>query len=184
MLRRPPAPSTVTVMRAPIAARFVLTPASLRATQSWPWPGFSKSRSACASPGVAQQRADFERRLADATAREKKQAQKAVEEATKKAEADHRHRELQLQKQLNDAKRQAADLKRRLEQAPQPIQGEVAQLSLGDMLKRQFPTDAIAQVRKGVRGGDVVQKVYSPSGEHRVPPAHRGDRRVIPDHAG
>jgi hypothetical protein len=92
-------------------------------------------------------------------------AQRAVEEATKRADAEHRRRELQLEKQLNDAKRQAADLKRRLEQAPQPLQGEVAQLSLGDMLKHQFPTDAIEQVRRGVRGGDVLHKVYSPTGE-------------------
>ena len=113
-----------------------------------------------------QQQSDFERRLADATAREKKQAQKAVEDATRKVESDHRQRELQLQKQLDDAKHQAADLKRRLEQAPQPVQGEVAQLNLGDMLRRQFPADSIEQVRKGVRGGDVLQKVYSPAGQH------------------
>jgi hypothetical protein len=33
------------------------------------------------------------------------------------------------------------------------------------MLKHQFPTDAIEQVRRGVRGGDVLHKVYSPTGE-------------------
>jgi hypothetical protein len=113
-----------------------------------------------------QQQARFEQRLAEATAREKKQAQRAVDDATKRAEADHRRRELQLQKQLNDAKRQAADLKRRLEQAPQTLQGDVAQLGLGDVLRREFPADSIEQVRRGVRGGDVVQKVYSPAGEY------------------
>jgi hypothetical protein len=113
-----------------------------------------------------QQQARFEQRLADAAAREKKQAQKAVDEATKRADADHRRREQQLEKQLNDAKRQAADLKRRLEQAPQTIQGDVAQLGLGDMLRREFPADTIEQVRRGVRGGDVLQKVYSPTGEY------------------
>jgi hypothetical protein len=106
----------------------------------------------------------------EAAARKREQeiltcAQKAVEEAAQRAEADHRRRELQLEKQLNDAKRHAADLKRRLEQGPQPLQGEVAQLSLGETLKRQFPADAIEQVRRGVRGGDVLQKVYSPTGE-------------------
>ena len=108
----------------------------------------------------------FDKELAAVTKRLEQQALKAVEDAARKIEADHRQRELQLQKQLDDAKRQAADLKRRLEQAPQPVQGEVAQLSLGDMLKRQFPTDSITQIRKGVRGGDVLQKVYSPTGQH------------------
>jgi hypothetical protein len=114
----------------------------------------------------ARLEADFERRLADVRAREKKQAQKTADDAARRADADHRQRELQLQRQLDDARRQAADLKRRLEQAPQPVQGEVAQVSLGEVLQRQFPSDTVEQVRRGVRGGDVVHKVYSPTGEH------------------
>lgn len=108
----------------------------------------------------------FDKELAAATKRLEQQALKRAQDATKKVEADHRQRELHLQKQLDDAKRQAADLKRRLEQAPQPVQGEVAQLGLGDTLKRHFPADNIEQVRKGVRSGDVLQKVYSPAGEY------------------
>src|SRR5688572_27182373 len=49
----PPASSTVTVVRAPIAARFVLTPVSRRPSQSLPCPGLSNRRNVCASPGVA-----------------------------------------------------------------------------------------------------------------------------------
>ena len=50
----PPASfSTVTVIRAPMAARFVFTPTSFSVIQSLPCPGFSNRRSACASPGVA-----------------------------------------------------------------------------------------------------------------------------------
>jgi hypothetical protein len=104
-------------------------------------------------------RVRFERDLAAATKRLEQQA-------VRKADAEHRQRELQLQKQLDDAKRQAADLKRRLEQAPQPIQGEVAQVSLGEVLRQQFPVDTIEQIRKGVRGGDILQKVYSPAGQY------------------
>ena len=113
-----------------------------------------------------QQHARIERQLANATAREKKEREKAIEEARKKVAADHRQREQHLQKQLDDARRQAADLKRRLEQAPQPVQGELAQLSLGDTLKREYPADSVEQVRRGVRGGDVLQKVYSPTGQY------------------
>src|SRR6266699_4627193 len=44
--------STVIFIRAPIAARLVLTPTSLMLIQLLSFPGFSKTRKACASPGV------------------------------------------------------------------------------------------------------------------------------------
>jgi hypothetical protein len=108
--------------------------------------------------------ASFEGRLAEEKTRLTKQSQKAIEEAAKKIEAEHQKRELELEKKLSDAKRQAADLKRKLEQGSQQLQGEVAQLDLGEQLQKAFHDDKIEPIPKGRRGADVLQKVYASRG--------------------
>jgi hypothetical protein len=82
--------------------------------------------------------------------------------------ADEAHR-LQLaekDKQLSDAKQQADDLKRKLEQGSQQMQGEVLELELERLLRQTFPHDQILPVAKGVHGGDVVHRVMTPTLQH------------------
>jgi len=73
-------------------------------------------------------------------------------------------REAQWKAQLESAQREAADLKRKLEQGSQQLQGEALELSLEAMLKGAFPLDEILPVPKGVNGADLIQRVRSPSG--------------------
>jgi hypothetical protein len=73
-------------------------------------------------------------------------------------------REAQWKAQLDSAQREAADLKRKLEQGSQQLQGEALELSLETHLKAAFPLDEILPVPKGVNGADLVQRVRSPSG--------------------
>ena len=73
-------------------------------------------------------------------------------------------REAQWKAQLESAQREAADLKRKLEQGSQQLQGEALELSLEAMLKSAFPLDEILPVPKGVNGADLIQRVRSPSG--------------------
>src|SRR5918999_760476 len=73
-------------------------------------------------------------------------------------------REAQWKAQLDSAQREAADLKRKLEQGSQQLQGEALELSLEALLKAAFPLDEILPVPKGVNGADLVQRVRSPSG--------------------
>jgi len=71
-----------------------------------------------------------------------------------------------LQKKLSDARRQATDLKRKLEQSSQQAQGEVAELELEKILERAFPNDEIRPIGKGKAGADVLQKVCAPGGRY------------------
>jgi len=95
-----------------------------------------------------------------------KASRKAESETEKRIEAEHRSRELQLEKKLSDAKRQASELKRKLEQSSQQTQGEVIELELENILSKAFPDDEIEPVAKGKKGADVLQKVYSTGGQY------------------
>lgn len=61
--------------------------------------------------------------------------------------------------------RQIEDLKRKAEQGSQQLQGEVQELELETLLRAKFPFDTIDPVPKGEFGGDVLQRVVSPSGQ-------------------
>lgn len=57
-----------------------------------------------------------------------------------------------LRKSLEEAQRKASV-------GSQQLQGEVMELELEDILRREFPTDEILPVAKGIRGADVIQIV-------------------------
>jgi hypothetical protein len=90
---------------------------------------------------------------------------KKIEEEARAAVGEELgRREAQWKAQLESAQREAADLKRKLEQGSQQLQGEALELSLEALLKSAFPLDEILPVPKGVNGADLVQRVRSPSG--------------------
>ncbi len=51
-----------------------------------------------------------------------------------------------------------------MEQGSQQTQGDVLELELEGMFKREFPFDVIEAVSTGVRGGDIIQTVKTQSG--------------------
>lgn len=57
-----------------------------------------------------------------------------------------------LKKSLDEAQRKASV-------GSSQLQGEVMELELAEILKREFPIDELSEVRKGVRGADLVQLV-------------------------
>lgn len=75
-------------------------------------------------------------------------------------------RELDLQKRLDDMVAQLAEAQRRSTQGSQQLQGEVLELALEEGLRREFALDVIEEVKKGVRGGDVVHRVVTRDGKH------------------
>lgn len=62
-------------------------------------------------------------------------------------------------KRLIDALRQVDELKSKMQQGSQQTQGEVLELELEELLRQEFKDDEIAEVKKGQRGADVIQKV-------------------------
>jgi hypothetical protein len=71
----------------------------------------------------------------------------------------------ELQKKLDDAGEQLAAAQRKMEQGSQQLQGEVLELAIEDNLRRAFPLDTIEEVKKGQRGGDVLQHVTTRTGQ-------------------
>jgi hypothetical protein len=71
----------------------------------------------------------------------------------------------ELQKKLDDAAARLADAQRKMEQGSQQLQGEVLELAVEEALRRTFPLDTIEEVKKGVRGGDVIQRVVTRAGQ-------------------
>lgn len=71
----------------------------------------------------------------------------------------------QMKEQLEQARREAEDLKRKLEQGSQQVQGESLETGLENLLSIAFPHDRIEEVPKGIRGADLLHRVCSPSGQ-------------------
>jgi hypothetical protein len=88
------------------------------------------------------------------------------ESVVRTQEQEHaRLEKAELQKKLDDAAEQLANAKRKMEQGSQQLQGEVLELAIEEGLKRAFPLDAIEEVKKGARGGDIVHRVTARSGQ-------------------
>ena len=90
--------------------------------------------------------------------------QKIKEAVLTETEEKHRLKDAEKDKQMTDMRKQIDDLKRKAEQGSQQNQGEVLELELEGMFKREFPFDVIEAVSTGVRGGDIIQTVKTQSG--------------------
>jgi hypothetical protein len=71
----------------------------------------------------------------------------------------------ELRKRLTDMQEQLAEAQRKGAQGSQQLQGEVLELTLQEDLEAAFALDSIEEVRKGARGGDVIQRVMTRSGQ-------------------
>ncbi|MGZ3688504.1 MAG: DUF2130 domain-containing protein [Bdellovibrionota bacterium] len=89
---------------------------------------------------------------------------KLTEEAATRVAEEYRMKTAEKDKQLEDMRRQIDDLRRKSEQGSQQTQGEVLELEFEASLKARFPLDSVEPVAKGVRGGDIVQRIQTASG--------------------
>jgi hypothetical protein len=89
----------------------------------------------------------------------------AKEEASKNLTESFLLKEKEYQQQLEQAKKSAEELKRKMEQGSMQLQGEVQELAIEDELRTLFPFDQIDEVSKGIRGADCIQTVVNKSQE-------------------
>ena len=73
--------------------------------------------------------------------------------------------EAERRKKIEDAQKANDDLRRKLEQGSQQLQGEVLELEVEQSLANSFLHDLIEEVKKGQRGADVIQTVRTPTGQ-------------------
>lgn len=94
--------------------------------------------------------------------------QRRVDDARNSAKeaiaGEFRLKEAELRKKIADAQAANEDLKRKLEQGSNQLQGEVLELELEEVLTDAHPHDEVSPVAKGARGADVMQLVRTRAG--------------------
>jgi len=91
--------------------------------------------------------------------------EKLKEDIEKRISEQHRLKDLEKDKLIEAMKTQIEELKRKAEQGSQQMQGEVLEIELEGLLKKNFPHDEVIPVPKGMRGADVIQRVCTPYGQ-------------------
>lgn len=90
---------------------------------------------------------------------------KIKEELNKKFIDEHELKDREKDKKMVDLVKQIELWKAKAQQGSQQTQGEVLELELEELLKREFPDDEIKEVKKGQRGADVIQTVIDKRGQ-------------------
>ena len=88
------------------------------------------------------------------------------DKAKQEAEEGLKLKVLEKEEQIASMQRQIEDLKRKAEQGSKQLQGEALELELESLLRAKFPRDIIEPVAKGEFGGDVLQGIIGPLGQH------------------
>jgi len=107
------------------------------------------------------------------TQRKLQEQREALAEQIRKQEAEkfsmrdteYQFKVKELEKQLDDQKKLADEMKRKAEQGSMQLQGEVQELILEEQLRSYFPFDMVSEVGKGIRGADCVQTVRNQFGQ-------------------
>lgn len=115
-----------------------------------------------------QRELDDAKRELDLTVEKKVQESLTVvrDKAKQEAEDGLKLKVLEKEEQIASMQRQIEELKRRAEQGSQQLQGEVLELELESLLRAKFPRDTIEPVAKGEFGGDLLQSIIGPLGQH------------------
>lgn len=90
---------------------------------------------------------------------------KFQEEVSRRLGEESRFKMAEKEKQLADMRGQIEELKRKAEQGPVELQGEVLEREIESELKAFFPLDHIGPVPKGIRGGDIIHSIQTNSGQ-------------------
>lgn len=90
---------------------------------------------------------------------------KIEEQKVAAKDTEYQMRLKELEKQLDDQKKLADEMRRKSEQVSMQLQGEVQELALEEMLRSHFPFDIISEVGKGVKGADCIQTIRNNFGQ-------------------
>jgi hypothetical protein len=112
----------------------------------------------------AELQISIQRQLMEEREKLKEQLLKDEAEKTNLKEQEYQLRLKELEKQLDDQKKLADEMRRKSEQGSMQLQGEVQELMLEELLTATFPFDKIEEVGKGVRGADCIQIVRNQFG--------------------
>jgi hypothetical protein len=100
-----------------------------------------------------------QRKIQEERSRLSDEIRKIEEQRTATKEEAYQFRMRELEKQLDDQKKLAEEMRRKAEQGSMQLQGETQELLLEEILRDHFPYDSIVEVGKGVEGADCMQIV-------------------------
>ncbi len=89
---------------------------------------------------------------------------KVREQALKERDDEYRLKVQEKELQLQELKQKLDEAQRKAELGSVQRMGEVLEVDLFDTLSQAFPTDDLERVKKGQKGGDLIQTVRNPSG--------------------
>jgi hypothetical protein len=113
---------------------------------------------------LRKQKVELEERQKNADVELARKLDQEKQSISRQMSEDFKLKEGEWRKKIDDASKANDDLKRKLEQGSQQLQGEVLELELETELASIFPLDDIEPVKKGVKGADVLQTVRLRSG--------------------
>jgi hypothetical protein len=87
------------------------------------------------------------------------------QEISTRLEEEHARQVAEKDKRLSDAMKANDELRRKLQQGSQQLQGEVLELALQDLISQAFPMDLVQPVPKGINGADIIQRVRTQCGD-------------------
>jgi len=90
--------------------------------------------------------------------------EKIRDDASRKVSEEHRLKDLEKDRVINDLRVSLEDMKRKAEQGSMETQGEVLEQDFEAQLRGFFVHDDIQPVPKGIRGADLIQAVRTPIG--------------------
>lgn len=103
------------------------------------------------------QRLEMERQLDE-------ERNKMTGEIRKKLDDEFNLKVREVQQTNESLKKQVEELKQKLEQGSQQMQGEVLEQEIHDRLTQAFPHDSINPIPQGTKGPDILQIVKTPTG--------------------
>jgi hypothetical protein len=106
----------------------------------------------------------LQRTLQEERAKLSEEIRKIEEQRIATKEEAYQFRMRELEKQLDDQKKLADEMRRKAEQGSMQLQGETQELLLEEILRENFPYDSIVEVGKGVEGADCMQIVRNAVG--------------------
>lgn len=93
-----------------------------------------------------------------------KEEEKIKEETRKKVIEENELKGKEKDKKLHDALKQIEELKAGIQRGSEQAQGEVSELELENLLRKEFSNDQIGEIKKGQKGADIIQKVIDKKG--------------------
>jgi len=94
-----------------------------------------------------------------------RRTQEIREKASQEAQEEARLKLTEKDQLIESLRKQAEEMRRKSEQGSQQSQGEALEIEFENTLRAKFPRDSIEPVPKGQFGGDVLQRVFSPTGQ-------------------